>query len=513
MNPMTVPSLFPQPNTTPSNPGYPIAPTVQRLLSINDYQALANWMTHRVLRVLTTRQQHHNIDGSWYMPRIASVQVFAPIYVLISIDTEALWHFTREQFTNAAMLDALSSAVRRPVRVYPASPQGDLIYIITLADLPKESEALPSEADRLPISARLDLGSANIEKDKLLVPIGASAKGAVVMALPKLGHALITGTTGSGKSTWVHAALATLLTQNSPKDLSVALVDPKRNELTLWSQVPHLFGYACESQDAENLLAALVEEMNRRGELFGRKLCRDIQGYNTRVETNEQLPYVLIVIDECLDLVMSGTRRLNELLKTISIRGRSAGIILWAATQHASALDGLPRVVATNLTSRLVFRVADANAARTAGCPGAQMIPRTIPGRMLAKTDGEPRALQSYFLSDEELLQVSGQWTVGSGQGELSLKATPLSESDRTLLAWAIEQGGGYLSVGDIMRVGGVGQQEARRIADRFEQVGWIEKDPNNKNKRRVCQRVADQLGGVSTEIPDKLTSSTNSTN
>lgn len=470
-----------------------------------------------MLRVLTTRFQHHNVDGTWYMPHVVLVQVAIPHYVLITIDTEALWHYSRDQFSHPAVLDALSSAVRRPTRIYPAPNPGDLIYVVTLTDLPKASEALPSETERLPTVARLDLGAAKIARNKLLIPLGASAKTNAVMALPKLGHTLITGTTGSGKSTWVHAALATLLTLNSPKDVQVALIDPKRNELTLWSQVPHLFGYATESQDAEDLLSQLVEEMNRRGDLFAKKLCRDIASFNAQANDDEQLPYVLIVIDECLDLVMSSTRRLNELLKTISIRGRSAGIVLWAATQHASALDGLPRVVATNLTSRLVFRVADANAARTAGCPGAHLIPRSIPGRMLVKIDGEPKALQSFYLSDDELVKIGGQWVKDRGEGtgdrdQIVQNTNALSERDRKLLTWAIEQGGGYLSVGDIMRVGEAGQQEARRIAERFEQAGWIEKDPNNKNKRRVCQCVADQLGGVSVGIPDKLTNTTNST-
>ena len=121
------------------------------------------------------------------------------------------------------------------------------------------------------------------------------------------------------------------------------------------------------------------------------------------------MPYILIAIDECLDLVISAGSKseLAGYLKTIAIRGRSAGVILWAATQHAAAVDGLPRVVNTNLTARLVFRVADRDAARVAGCPGAEGIARDRPGRLLAKIDGKPMELQAYHLPDADLLRVA----------------------------------------------------------------------------------------------------------
>jgi len=316
-----------------------------------------------------------------------------------------------------------------------------------------------------------------------------------------MGHALITGATGSGKSTWIHTALATLFKQTTPTHLQVALIDPKRSELAMWANVPHRLGEIAHTpHDAERLLTVVVDEMDRRGDLIARALCRDIAGYN-HAHADAPLPYLLVVIDECLDLVLAGKHTLTNLLKSIAIRGRSAGIILWAATQHASAVDGLPRVVALNLSSRLVFRVNDANAARSAGCPGAQDIPRTIPGRMLARISGEPIPVQSFYIGDDELLAAARAL-----DGQVSVPASELSPRDRKLLAWAVEQGGGYLGIADIQQVAGVGSREARRIAERFERMGWLAKDPDRQNKRRV-------MDGVWAALADKLPDSPNLTN
>lgn len=471
---------------------------------------------------LARRLRHQNVDGTWYSPRVQTVvaALSNPPFYYAVLDDNALFHFPRALLINEHTRDALAAVLHYPVFAFLPEQCEDLrdalrqqgailpygvTYAIPLAPLRvlMAGDTERVEETKLPRVAPLDLATFQMDARQPNVPIGITARGPWSVPLARLGHTLIVGATGSGKSTWLHTALAVLFKQTTPAQLQVALIDPKRSELAIWANVPHRFGEIAHTpEEATKLLTMVVDEMDRRGDLIAGALCRDIKSYNQRAAT--PLPYLLIVIDECLDLVLTGTHTLANLLKSIAVRGRSAGVILWAATQHASAVEGLPRVVTVNLGSRLVFRVADANAARLAGCPGAHAIPRTIPGRMLAKIEGEPIAVQSFFLAEETLLTAA--------QSIAGRVATPngLGEQERALLRWAIEQGGGYLGLDDLMRIGNLGQREARRLAERMERAGWIVKDPHRKNKRRVCQAV---VAGLREPEANTLTNTTNSTN
>ncbi len=442
-----------------------------------NYGARLNAM---LLTVLRERLKHRNRDGSDYLPRVVDSLIVPlqgePYYHVMVIDSQALWHFDLDDFLRQETLDAMTGTIKKPVRAfnYPKDGgpfRGGIVYVVKLQDLPKVEET------RLPKVARLDLGTRPESKDKSLVPVGVSSFdcrsgcGDVWLPLAEVGHALIVGTTGSGKSTWLHSALAALLTTNAPEHLRVALVDPKQSELAPWASAPHVFGeIAFDSDQAAVLLGKIVDEINTRGNAFAAAGCRDIAGYNRR--TDKPLPYILVVIDECLDLVLSAGQKSSvaNFLRTIAVRGRSAGAILWAATQHASAVKGLPRVVNVNLGTRLVFRVADADAALRSGCPGAQSIPRTIPGRMLAKLNAEPVAMQGYFLSEEELLAIARGV---DGDAARSARQASLTERERQIAIVAMTNRGEF-NIGDIARAVGESTKDITALAKEWEERGWL---------------------------------------
>jgi len=462
-------------------------------------QHYGDWLTDRVLRVLAARFNHRNGDGTTFIPRIIESITFPPYYHLVVVDPEALWHFSKDRLIDGATLDALTGATQRIVRPITRIPDeaGGARHGIAYAVLLRDLQDADAPVARLPKLARLDLAAmpAQVTRGGLMIPLGVSERGAEWRALAELGHTLIVGATGAGKSNFTHTALAALLTQNEPEDLRVVLIDPKRSELTAWANARHVTNICFTPEQAQAALEDVVEEIDRRGDLFASALVRDVRGYNKSAAT--RLPYILVVIDECLDLVLADGARIERPLKTLAIRGRSAGAILWAATQHASAVVGLPRVVNVNLATRLVFRVNDLSAAQAAGCPGAQNISRDAPGRMLAKLNDAPMMLQAYYLADDELLavaqSVSGQGTEVRGQG--SGGASRVAESDRALLEWAARENGGYLTIEDIQARGGVGRNQARRIAEQLERRGWLAKDARADNRRRLTAEILGVLG------------------
>jgi DNA segregation ATPase FtsK/SpoIIIE-like protein len=317
------------------------------------------------------------------------------------------------------------------------------------------------------------------------VPIGIGSQGEVWCALTTLGHTLIAGTTGSGKSTWVHAALAALLLHNGPAQLQLALVDPKRSEFAVWAGVPQLVeGVAHDEATAGALLARLVAELDRRSELLAGALARDLARYNGRAA--ESLPYLLLVIDEVLDLLLTAGERsaLSKDLTRLVVKGRAAGIFVWVASQHAR-FDLLPRAVNVNLGSRLVFRVADDAAARLAGCPGAQQIPRTRPGRMLARLEGEPVPVQGYHVDEATMQQVAARLREPGPSARLSA-------AELALVRYAIEQLDGCFIVGKLAAAfaGEWTHYRIATLARTWEARGWLSKPAHATDPRRVTAEL-----------------------
>ena len=348
-------------------------------------------------------------------------------------------------------------------------------------------------APRLPARVELDLGSR--PAGALQVPIGLGREGASWRALPALGHTLITGASGSGKSNWLHAALAALVSGASPDELRLALVDPKVSEFAAWARVPHLWEpIATDERSAARLLAKLVDEVDRRGELLAGSLVRDLRSYNRQAPV--KLPYLLLVFDEVLDLLLAAGGEKSDLARSLTrlaVKGRSAGIFLWIASQHAR-FDLLPRAVSVNMHTRCVFRVSDQAAAQLAGCPGAERIPRDRPGRFLARVDGgQVGGYQAFVLDDRALLAVVGQ-VVGQ---DVTPKPPALSDDEKALVEHAIYELDGAFTVGKLTAafVGRISQHTIRDIAARWEREGLLTPPAGITAPRRITPALAGLAG------------------
>jgi hypothetical protein len=331
------------------------------------------------------------------------------------------------------------------------------------------------------------------------VPVGLGRDGESWRALPALGHTLVTGASGSGKSNWLHAALAALVTGAGPDVLRLALVDPKVSEFAAWGRVPHLWDpIATDERAAARLLARCVDEVDRRGELLAGALVRDLRAYNRLAVV--KLPYLLVVFDEVLDLLLAAGGEKSDLarvLTRLAVKGRSAGVLVWVASQHAR-FDLLPRAVGVNLASRLVFRVADGPAAQLAGCPGAERIRRDRPGRFLARLDGGQVApYQAFVVDDAQLLAVV---SAAAGQ-DLTPRPPDLCEDERAMVHYALSELGGAFTVGRLTTAfqGRIGHRVIRETAARWEREGLLTTPQGITDPRRVTPALA-ALAGESIE-------------
>ncbi|KKP37776.1 MAG: cell division FtsK/SpoIIIE [Candidatus Peregrinibacteria bacterium GW2011_GWA2_33_10] len=247
--------------------------------------------------------------------------------------------------------------------------------------------------------------------DPLKLPIGRDVSGnPIIGSLARMPHLLIAGSTGSGKSVCVNSFLITLLYQYSPRDLRLILIDPKRVELNNYNAIPHLLTPVITEPDKANVaLRWCVREMNERYKLCAENKHRNIDDYNSDNKIKRKMPYIVIVIDELADLMMTVGKEVEASVCRIAQMARAVGIHLIVATQRPS-VDVITGLIKANIPARIAFTVASQIDSRTIiDTMGAEDLlghgdMLFLPGNM-----GRPFRVQGAFISSKEIERVTNR--------------------------------------------------------------------------------------------------------
>lgn len=328
-------------------------------------------------------------------------------------------------------------------------------------------------------------------------PLGLGPAGPVWEQLR--GHYLVGGETGSGKTTFLLSMGLALAQTTAPAELRMVIVDPKAVDLWPLGNLPHAQGQpvASEPQDAAQVLAAQVAEISERQRAFLRLGARDLDAYNAKAGPGEQLPRVLLVIDEVTDLALTlGLKSpfYRDLIR-LACQGRAFGLTMILATQNPKA-EVLNTLIRGNLAGRIAFRVTTPEHSRVIlGEYGAERLPR-IAGRLLARLgDGRMHALQGYAPAAADLDRLAAVAPVArAGDHAAAGDSRPellLSGPEIAMLRCGLADLAGRFGQRELMAAG-YSRREYRRLVGKLEALGLVHKDAAQGN---ALYLAADQLG------------------
>jgi len=306
----------------------------------------------------------------------------------------------------ASLADDLSLALAaRSIRIQAPVPGKGYVGI----EVPNSAKALVSLRDVMESS---EYGRM---KSPLRIGLGQNVAGQPIVAdLAAMPHLLIAGTTGSGKSVCVNGLIACLLLQNTPDDLRLVMVDPKRVELTGYNGIPHLAAPVVVDMDRViGTLQWALREMDNRYKLFSGAGARNIDEYNKKLRRDpnaQKLPYIVIVIDELADLMMLAPEDTERSITRLAQMARATGIHMVIATQRPS-VDVVTGLIKANFPARIAFAVASSTDSRVIlDATGAERL--LGQGDMLFQSPdaAAPVRLQGCFVSDGELNKLISYW-------------------------------------------------------------------------------------------------------
>jgi S-DNA-T family DNA segregation ATPase FtsK/SpoIIIE len=332
----------------------------------------------------------------------------------------------------ASLGDDLALALQaRSIRIQAPVPGKGYVGI----EVPNTAKALVSLRDVM----ESDNFQKIAKKSSLAIGLGQDVAGNPISAdLTTMPHLLIAGTTGAGKSVCVNSIIACLLLQNTPDDLKLVMVDPKRVELTGYNGIPHLAAPVVVDMDRViGTLQWAMREMDSRYKMFADMGARNITDYNKKIRRRKDVPkmaHIIIIIDELADLMMLSPEDTERGVTRLAQMARATGIHMIIATQRPS-VDVVTGLIKANFPARIAFAVASSTDSRV-------ILDSTGAERLLGQGDmlfqspdaAAPARLQGCFVSDEELSKLIAYWQRARRFSTISMEEAAIPKVDTSTL-------------------------------------------------------------------------------
>lgn len=346
-----------------------------------------------------------------------------------------------------------------------------------------------------------------LESPKLLeVPLGRDVSGKVCLAdLSAMPHLLIAGATGSGKSVGMNVIISSLLMKATPEEIKLLMIDPKMVELTLYNDIPHLLSpVVTNPRKAAHALNKVVQEMERRYELFQSTGVRNVDGFNEFVEKShreqgvsyEKLPKIVVLVDELADLMLVASNEVETAIIRLAQMARAAGIHMIIATQRPS-VDVITGIIKANVPSRLAFAVSSGTDSRTIlDANGAEKLLGR--GDMLFQPMGtnKPLRVQGAYISDQEVERITNfiknqrgaEYDASMIVTEEETQGGQTSEDEYFPEAVELIKGQETISISQLQRRFRIGYNRAARLMDDLEAQAFVGPQDGSKPRQVLVQ-------------------------